>query len=202
MRLLAVADALVLERAVASEVRHRRERVPVDPLDNGPAGEDDRRQRPDPVESDAGDPAAEGHLVRVTVEADVDPLQVPELVEDRVEVEVDADRCAAEDSLVAEHPGDVQQHVWNGTAVAPEEGARTEAQALEVAGRLARWFRGVHDPYLVAELLQAVDVLEDSRGRAALVRIRGDHSGDEDPHATSSSSAPSTRSELNSSSAS
>ena len=199
--LLAVADAVVLDRAVCPEVRHGGEGIGLDPVGDRPALEHDRRQRVDPVVARGRHPAADGHVVGVAVQAHVHPLRVPQLVERRVEVEVDPDRSPLEDTLVAEHPRDVQEQVGNRAAVRPEERPRAEVEPGEVGSRLGARLGRVDQPHLVTELLEAEHVLEHRPGRPALVRIGRDHACDEDPHNACSSSSASTLSESKCSSA-
>ncbi len=111
---------------------------------------------------------------------DVDPLRVPELVEDGIEVEVDPDWRLVENAIVAKHPRDVQENVGHRASVRPEEGLRPEREAGEVPAGLAVRLGRVDEPDVVAELLETEDELQHGPRRPALVRIGGDHAGDED----------------------
>jgi hypothetical protein len=193
--LLAVTDAVVLDRAVGAEVRDGREGVRVDPICDRPAVENHGRQGRDPVVPGRRHPAADGDVVRMAVEPHVHPLQVPELVEDRVEVEVDPDRRSVEDALVAEHPGDVQEQVGHRPGVRPEERLWPEIELGKVRTCIAARLGRIDDPDFVSELLEPPDVLEHRPGGAALTWVGGDHARDQDPHRASSSIAASTTSE-------
>ena len=67
-----------------------------------------------------------------------------------------------------------------GPRYASEEGLRPEREAQEVPAGLAVRLGRVDEPDVVAELLETEDVLQHGPRRPALVRIGGDHAGDED----------------------
>jgi hypothetical protein len=184
MCLLAVANPVMLDPAVSAPVGNRRQRVVFDPICNGPALHHDRRQRVDPLVTGRRDMAADGRVVCVPIEADVLTLYVPELVEDGVEVEVDADRRPLEDLLVPQHSGDVDEHV---VVTAGRIESERPAQVAEVRFSRGSAHPGIHHGHLIAQSLEPEHVLEHGPCRATLVWVSREHARDQDLHAGSAS---------------
>ena len=144
VRLLAVVDAAVLDRAVAAPVPDGRERRRVDvrsatgQWSSTTGGSVVIQSRPQSGTAQPGVPTAPPTVTNavVPVEADVDALGgVPELGEGRIEVDVTRARSARRGArLVGEHAGDVQQQV--GAAGAGRAASRGNAVAGRAAPRL------------------------------------------------------------------
>src|SRR5205814_3203133 len=99
MHFLPIQNAILCDRSVAAEVRDCSESVGLDSVRGRPLLEHDRGQGADPGQAEGwhraramSDRLAKGDEVRVSVEVPVDAVVVPELVEARVEVEVDPER--------------------------------------------------------------------------------------------------------------
>src|SRR2546427_7844352 len=182
MDLLPVGSPIVLDRAIAAEVGDGRERSRREVVGRRPAVEDHRRERLDPVKSARrdftvrrADRSADSYVMRVAVEAAVDAICVPELVEGRIQVEVDAQ-------------GDAGEQFWR-------KCPRDVKNEVKFASPIAR------EVNLVPQALEAEHILKDSPLRATLA-LGGRGRRDEDPQSpTSSSIRRSTRSESKYSSA-
>src|SRR5262249_6915975 len=118
MDLLTEDDAAALHRPVAAPVADRGPGAVARTACRRPLGQHDRLQRRLPrstarryVAARQTDPQADGGEVGMTLESDVDALDVPQLVERRIEIEVHAPRYRLDELRVAQHSRDVDQEI-------------------------------------------------------------------------------------------
>src|SRR5437667_10708312 len=113
MSLLTIEHASMVDPAVAPPVSYLGQRMTGDVLGYWPVRQHDRLRRRDPGEPTSRHKAisrtdclADGHEMAVAGEAHVDALCMPELVEGRIQVQVNAHRDRFSQRFIVQHARD------------------------------------------------------------------------------------------------
>src|SRR5262245_26642829 len=116
--LLSVERASVGNRTVASPVSNRRERFVWLTLadwpfvqHNGLPGRNPRATACGNARGGAANGETDGAEMRMTVESGIDARGMPELIEPRVEIQIEARGNALHQCRVGQHPGDVDEQI-------------------------------------------------------------------------------------------
>ena|SRR5437588_12280385 len=211
MHFLPKQNAMALNRSVGSEIRNCREGVRLHGFGRFPILKYNRRQGVNPrsrkrwnIAHFLTDRLADGDEVGVPVHSSIDAISLPELVERRIKVHVDARRNRG-DGRRRQHPRDVEHRVEASQLVLGRDDLPVDSEGtahiVEVRDRIpGRVVDRLSEQYFVPEATQAEDVLQDCPSCAALIRVPSDHPGHDDPQRgrqspTSSSMWPRTLSE-------
>ncbi len=215
--LLAVEHSAIFDRSISPPVADRRPGGAGIAGCHRPFGKNDRLESRHPHSSAGRDVAfqradrtSDRREMRVPVEAHINALNfVPQLVEGRIEIQVDPGRDRSEQIRVRQHAGDVDQDVcvFRGPQQVPVRKTNALVRVLPQQGALhiearhhivkirrvdrrrqrrplgpARRRRDwLDEAHVVSETAQSQDVLKNGPRRAPLVRIAGDHAAQQDP---------------------